>query len=243
MPWTPRAALDLLFPPRCLSCRRRGTFLCPACALGIERLSDPFCPACGHLVDAEDPHCRCRAPTPSFVIAAGAFQGPLRKAIHAFKYQGQRAGAAELAALLTPRLREILEPDHRLVPSPLHAERERSRGYNQSAVLARALAAQVGFQSYERAMSRIRHTPRQVGLDRAARARNVRGAFAADPALCRGYTIVLIDDVCTTGATLHAAAEAALAAGARRVYAVVLARAMAGQIVNTPDPFSPLYRA
>jgi ComF family protein len=180
-------------------------------------------------VDPETPVCRCRAPAPLFVLAAGPYQGPLRKAIHSFKYQGQRAGAADLAALMVPQARRLPAGEPRIVPVPLHQRRELARGYNQSALLARALARHLEVGSHDRALSRVRHTAPQVGLNRVARAHNLRDAFTADPKHCREHTIVLIDDVCTTGATLHAAAEAALAAGAARVYALVLARAVPGE--------------
>ncbi len=131
-----------------------------------------------------------------------------------------------MAALLAPRAREILQPDDRIVPIPLHRRREAARGYNQSALIARALAHHLDADQSLEPMIRVRDTPAQVGLDREARRRNVQGAFSADPLLCRGRSVMLVDDVCTTGATLGAAAEAALSAGARRVYAVVLARAL-----------------
>jgi len=190
---------------------------------------EPFCPACDRLVDPESPVCRCRAPVPVFVLAAGPYQGPLRKAIHSFKYQGQRAGATDLAALLVPQLHRLPATNLRIVPVPLHRRRELARGYNQSALLARALARHLEVKSDDKLLRRVRHTAPQVGLNRAARAHNLRAAFTADPARCRGQAIVLIDDVCTTGATLHAAAEAAVAAGATRVYALVLARAVPGE--------------
>jgi ComF family protein len=228
MPWS-RVSLDLLFPPRCLSCKRRGAFLCTDCIRRIDSLPDPFCPSCQVLVDPSDPHCRCRKPAPAFVIAGGTFEGPLRSAVHSLKYQGQRAGAPALAALLAPRVREILKPDDRIVPIPLHRRREAARGYNQSALIARALAQHLGADHALEPMMRVRDTPAQVGLNREERRRNVRDAFSADPALCRGRSVMLVDDVCTTGATLSAAAEAALSAGAQRVYAVVLARALPGR--------------
>jgi ComF family protein len=163
------------------------------------------------------------------VIAGGTFEGPLRAAVHALKYQGQRAGAPALAALVAPRVREVFRPDDRIVPIPLHRRRESARGYNQSALVARALARHLDAERALEPVIRVRDTPPQVGLDREARRRNVKDAFAADPILCRGRSVMLVDDVCTTGATLGAAAEAALKAGARRVYAVVLGRALPGR--------------
>jgi ComF family protein len=229
MPWSPRVGLDLLFPPRCLSCRQRGAFLCRDCIGRIDSLPDPFCPSCRTVVDPGSPRCRCQRPAPAFVIAGGTFEGPLRAAVHAFKYQGQRAGAPALAALLAPRARDVLQPGDHIVPVPLHRRREAARGYNQSALLAKALARHLDADQALEPMIRVRDTPRQVGLDREARRRNVQDAFTADPALCRGRSIMLVDDVCTTGATLSAAAEAVLQAGAERVYAVVLARALPGR--------------
>jgi ComF family protein len=163
------------------------------------------------------------------VIAAGEFDGPLRQAIHSLKYRGQRAGAPALAALLAPPLAAALGSDHLLVPVPLHPRRQRSRGYNQSTLLAHALATGGRAAMADGAMRRIRMTARQVDLRAEERARNMDGAFAADPAHCARRTIALIDDVCTTGATLRAAAQAALNAGADRVYAAVLAAAQPGR--------------
>ena len=193
-------------------------------------MADPFCPTCGYLVDPALPQCRCRAPAPAFVVTAGTYGGALRRAVLSFKYKGQRAGAPALAALMAPQLGNIIKPDHLIVPMALHPRRQRERGYNQSVLLARALARHYDMETGERALRRTRYTERQVSLtNRAARRRNVQGAFAADPAICAGRTVMLVDDVCTTGATLSAAARALQAAGARQVYAAVLARATPGQ--------------
>jgi ComF family protein len=168
-------------------------------------------------------------PSLDFVVAGGEFDGPLRQAIHSLKYRGQRAGAPALASLLVPMLAVTLAPDHLLVPVPLHPRRQRSRGYNQSALLARALAARRREAVSEHAMRRVKLTIPQVDLRAEERAHNMEGAFAADPAHCARRTVVLIDDVCTTGATLRAAAQAARDAGAGRVYAAVLAAAQPGR--------------
>jgi ComF family protein len=157
------------------------------------------------------------------VIAAGEFSGALRNAIHRFKYGGQSVGAGALAALLLPHLSGILTPDQLLVPMPLHPRRERQRGYNQAALLGRAIAGAYGCTVAERALHRTRPTTPQVSLNLAERARNMDGAFAGDPSLCHGRHLLLVDDVCTTGATLRAAASAAHEAGAHTIYAAVLA--------------------
>jgi ComF family protein len=218
-----RRLLDLVFPPRCLSCKRLGSFLCDTCRTGITAPPPPFCPTCHQPVDPRAPYCRCSAPPLRHVVAAGEFAGPLREAIHRFKYAGQSAGASALATLLISRLAGILAPDQLVVPMPLHPQRQRQRGYNQAALLGRAIAPTYNCEVAENALRRTRHTTPQVNLNLAERARNMDGAFAGEPDLCRGRHIILVDDVCTTGATLRAAASAARNAGARSVYAAVLA--------------------
>lgn len=183
----------------------------------------PFCPTCRQPVDPHLPACRCSAPCLRYVIAAGEFSGTLRDAIHRFKYGGQSAGAGALADLLIPHLSGILTGNQCIVPMPLHPRRERQRGYNQAALLGYAIARAYDCEIADHALRRTRQTVSQVNLPLAARARNMDGAFAGDPARCHGRHLLLVDDVCTTGATLRAAAGAAYQAGAQTVSAAVLA--------------------
>lgn len=222
------ALLDLVFPPRCLGCRRLGTYFCGRCAASIRRLPEPFCPSCARIVDPRFPVCRCARPALRYALAAGQFSGALRDAIHRFKYQGMSAGASALAALLRPAIASLARQDLVLVPLPLHPQRLRERGYNQAALLARALALDGPLPSVEDALRRVKATRAQASLGAAERARNMAGAFAANPARCAGRRFVLIDDVCTTGATLQSAAQALHAAGARDIYGLVLAAAHTG---------------
>jgi ComF family protein len=118
-------------------------------------------------------------------------------------------------------------PAGHVVPVPLAAEREHERGYNQSALLARALAELAGLPYEPRGLRRVRHTHSQVGLSGDERHHNVRGAFQARPERVAGRSIVLVDDICTTGATLSACAVALCAAGAAQVWGLTLGRAAA----------------
>lgn len=199
------AVAAALVPARCAGCDAPGAWLCPACREALEPVSTR---------------------TGGFLLrAAGAHAGPLRHAIHRFKYREERGLADELGALVADLLTEDLARGERLdavVPIPLHPERARMRGYDQSALLADAVSARTGIPVI-RAIRRIRHAEPQVELDRTARALNVAGAFVGCAGSLRGLRCAIVDDVATTGATGAAAASAARAAGARSVRAYVVA--------------------
>ncbi len=145
---------------------------------------------------------------------AGVYSGPLVAAVRAFKYQKRRSLARPLARLLAEGpLRGLPTPDV-VVPIPLHRYRERSRGYNQSALLAAELAALLKVRHIPGGLVRIWPTAPQVGLDAPARRANVRDAFRCpDPAAVGGLTVWLVDDVITTGATVTEAARVLRRAG------------------------------
>lgn len=154
------------------------------------------------------------------------FEGPATSAIYALKYQGNRRLAEPLGALLAEAYLGAGWTVDFLCAVPLHSRRQAERGYNQSALLASQVASLIGRPCGEGAMARVRHTETQTHLDVQARRENVAGAFAADPLRVDNLSIVLVDDVLTTGATLAACAEALRASGARRVYGLVLASAV-----------------
>jgi ComF family protein len=217
--------IDVVYPPRCAGCGRRGVWLCPLCDRELVRFVPPLCDRCGvpYALNA----CRCATQPPSLraVRSAGPFAGWLRTAIIAFKYRDEWARGPHFGDALLEPLRSLPAIDG-LVPVPLHPTRQRHRGYNQAAILARRAGAALSIPIREE-LIRVRLTDRQVGLDAAARRANVAGAFeAAAGADLSGQRLVLIDDVVTTGATLGACAEALLAAGAAEVSAVTLAREM-----------------
>jgi ComF family protein len=149
---------------------------------------------------------------------------PTSRLIHRLKYEGYFALAEPLSGFLIEGWPAWEQAPDLILPIPLHARRQRRRGYNQSELLARPLAREMALQFSAAALRRTRHTAPQVGLGPAERANNVRGAFTADPATVAGRHILLVDDVLTTGATMSAAAEALLAAGAQTVSAYCLAR-------------------
>ncbi len=199
--------VELVAPPRCIGCE-----------LPAAPQARPFCPACAPLL--ERPSRALRPPAP-----AGApflYVGPMREALVRLKYAGRPDLAVPLGALLVQEAGVLAGQVDRVVPLPLHPRRLRERGYNQSALLARPLAAALGVPLDTRTLSRVRATPPQAALPRARRGLNMRGAFKALP--CRAR-VLLVDDVRTTGASLQAAAEALASAGCRAVHSVALARA------------------
>jgi ComF family protein len=235
--------LDLIFPPRCVGCGARGAIFCPACRDGIRRPVTQICARCERPLPAApdgavpDGLCaRCRAPGADLgplagICVAARYEGPLRQAILALKYQGQRRLSGPLGDLMASAARAIAPQLALIVPVPLHASRVRQRGYNQAELLARRCGSRLGMPVRADLLARTRATPPQVGLDADARRINVAGAFAAGSrarAALAGCDILLLDDVCTTGATLASAAAALLDAGARSVWGLAVARPALG---------------
>jgi len=153
------------------------------------------------------------------------FAYPITKLIHNLKYNGAFALAKPLAQLMIEAWPTWQMPVDLVLPIPLHADRKRKRGYNQSTLLARAFADGTALPYAEGALKRTRFTTPQVGLSAVERLENVQNAFQADSRV-QGKHILLIDDVCTTGATMAAAAAALLATGAQTVSGYCVARAI-----------------
>ena len=223
--------LSLLYPPRCLICKTLGASgLCAACAGQIAPVAAPFCLVCGHTLS--DNHCaNCAAQTPAFrrCRSLGVYDGVLRHAVHQFKYRDRPQLACPLGSLLAAYAHTHASDLNglrfdALLPVPMHSVRRRVRGYNQSERLARVLGTELGLPLLSDALVRVRPTRPQVGLTAAARRTNLRGAFIVkQPDLVSGKTLLLIDDVVTTGSSLHECAATLNAAGAAAVYALTLA--------------------
>ncbi len=221
-----RALVAALFPARCLGCRRRGAPFCPACWQALPRLRGTLCPRCARplAVAGTCAACARRPPALRAVRAACVYDGAIRAAIHRLKYGQERHLADPLAALLLECLAARPLTVDALVPVPLDRARARARGYNQAGLLAAPVAAALGVPVAADWLARQRPTRPQVGLSAAARRANVRGAFRCPTPDVAGRRVLLVDDVMTTGATLEACAEALVAAGAARVYGLVVAR-------------------
>jgi ComF family protein len=215
-------ALDLAFPATCAGCGREGQPLCERCLPALDaRLDLPGGTPIGLPVALPAPLLQLEWCAP--------FTGPVRDALHQLKYASERRLATPLGAAVARRWARVGTGATVVVPVPVHADRERARGYDQATLIAAVVAWDLG-RPLARALERGRATVAQFELGRDERAANVAGAFrprAADPAAVRsiaGRWVLLVDDVVTTGATLAACGEALLQAGAAAVSAVAVAR-------------------
>jgi len=228
--WSALAPVERwLLPGACLLCHRAvepgdaDPLICAPCRTRWTPLPHPQCPRCGQPVSGELA-CRLCAGWPdglAGVQSACWLEGSARDAVHALKYSGWWRAALPMAEAI--RRTVHFPPGGVLVPVPLSAARERSRGYNQSAVLAEFLARAARIPLARTILRRRRDTVTQTSLTPEARQANLQGAFVAGGML-RGVP-VLVDDVFTTGATLAEAARALLQRGAARVSGVTFARA------------------
>ena len=242
----------VLLAPACAGCgvllsHPLSEVVCANCWRGVEMLSPPWCEQCGDRLaqDSVASKCgRCLERPRSFERArsAGIYDGTLRDLIHTFKYQRRRQLSRPLARLMARTAEVVLADADALVPVPLHPRRYLARGFNQADDLAREFGLSVW-----RVLRRRRHGVPQAGLPAERRLDNVRGAFGLRARwttrpfarTLHNRTLVLIDDVMTTGATVEACSEALLGAGARQVRVLTVARAVAAPRPPPPPPLPP----
>lgn len=225
------ALLDLVVPSKCIACGRPrgdagGGGACAACWSSLPRAPES-CPRCAlpdsHGVCAD---CRREPPPIDAAASAGTYAGPLARIVIAFKFHGFDTLAAPAARAMAGAHAAAGLPDaHAIVPVPSTSRRNRERGYDPALLLARALSRRTG-RSVRCLLRRVRDNAPQSRLSAVERRTNLVGAFEALPS--PGATLLLVDDVATTGATAFAAARALRGAGASRVDLLVLAR--------TPQP-------
>mgnify|MGYP001118013881 CR=1 FL=1 len=246
-----KLAQDLVkgvFPPRCAGCGEwEEKLFCANCQQQLQFIHNPLCKVCGKPFDTlalADLCSECRVsrynkpPEFSALRSCFGFAGPVREAIHRYKYQGQRSLAdllgQELTDFWSSDCHDTLQTPHcdLITPVPLHWWRAYRRGYNQSELLANQLSFNIGVPA-KVLLRRVKPTRPQVELNRDQRAANVKNAFHVDEAMMsvvKGKTILLIDDVCTTGATLRECAKALLKGEASAVYALTVARQIPQQV-------------
>jgi len=231
----------LLYPPHCAVCRRpldehEDRYLCRECIAAIEFVCEPACRKCGHELGpytAEGARCaHCRNTPLRFdrAVAAAHHTGPARDLVLAFKFAAQKQNAYPLSKLLAARLGDsgLLDRVEFIVPVPLHTSRLRERGFNQSELLAHELGDQLGLRVVTGNLRRVVNTrPQTRQMSSATRRANVKGAFAVkSSAAFAGKSLLLVDDVLTTGATAGECARSLYRAGAAAVGVLTVARAL-----------------
>ncbi len=226
--------LEFFLPRMCLFCgvpvgETAVVAICPDCEAQIEWVASPLCTCCGRVFESRDGADRvcgdCQTEPPPFTRARAAarYDGPVTRAITGFKFSRQLAFLPVMQHWLKrPLCLELVAAADFLAPVPLHPKRIKDRGFNQSLLLARAFP---GTPVAREAVIRTRHTTPQVGLNPKERQDNVNGAFAVtDPARVKGKSVLLIDDLYTTGSTVKECARVLRKAGARRVEVLTVAR-------------------
>jgi ComF family protein len=222
-----RVALDLFFPQWCINCGREGDYICESCRQLLLVITPPICPRCGR-PQSEGIICRdCRDDSLEIegIRSPFIFDGVIRLAIHELKYRNLRALVPQLAGLLHDYLVNNPIAGEVIVPVPIHPKRERERGYNQSALIARELGRLSGLPAVTDCLVRRNNAPPQArSASVRERIKNVTDAFTCIDERMGDRQVIVTDDVATSGATLNACARALKATGARTVWGLTIAR-------------------
>lgn len=228
------ALLDLCFPPFCLACNESladGTFLfCDECFDKIKFIKGPYCFCCGRPYASGENHlCSlCLKKGRHFHLARAVvlYNETVAVSIRAFKFRGRKAALSTFQKMKEQSLccRDLGDPDI-IIPVPLHPKRLRKRGFNQALLLARLFFPDQGGKIEKSLLLRRRDTVSQTGLDGMSRRKNMKDAFVVKrPDLVNGKHVIVVDDVFTTGTTVDECARVLMAAGAKRVEVLTLAR-------------------
>ncbi|WP_243370443.1 ComF family protein [Microvirga solisilvae] len=231
-----KAALGLLYPPSCIACQGatgEPHGLCAACWSGIRFIERPFCERLGTPFQVDlgqsllSPAAIADPPVFQRARAVAEYDGTASLLVHRLKYNDRLELARALGTMMTRAGAELLAEADVIVPVPLHRWRLWRRRFNQAMALAQIVAAESGVPCDPSLLHRVKRTRRQVGLTKAQRQENLQGAFRVLPeakARLKGKTVLLIDDVLTTGSTANAASRALLRGGAAKVDILAFAR-------------------
>ncbi len=219
--------IDLIYPPFCCYCGKIGYEICPECYSEIEIISNNnICLVCGGTIETGTNCSNCIKSHPSFEQARswGVYIGVLRQVVQKIKY---KRGFGIIEYITKPLVHFIknwgISVDM-IVPIPLGKNREIERGYNQSSLIAKPISEYFNIPMYEHALIRSRDTKSQVGLNYEERKINMKNAFRAEKSACENKSILLIDDIVTTGSTLNESAKALKLARAQKVFCFTVAR-------------------
>lgn len=226
-----RSILDFILPLRCPGCNKQGAWICEECLSKVQPVETYTCAVCGKNSIKGMTHRRCQSRhSLDRIISFYQFKGPVREAVHWLKYRNVTGLAKFLADLMVEEIAGLgLEFGESAIvaPVPLHWKRGFKRGYNQAELLAKPLSQGLGLVYQENLLRRVRDTESQVKLKRKERLDNVADAFEVPVAKIdevKGQDVLLVDDVCTTGATLNSCASALKSHGASYVWGLTLAK-------------------
>jgi len=230
--------LDFVYPQHCIICKkhlnRKERHVCETCWNSLVTLPDPFCPYCKSFMEHGDTKCVFCDSTKKLsedhillkVRSLGRFADYYKELIHQLKYDKKIPLGKRLGERLGKTINDdsiFLKSDY-LIPVPLHKSRYRERGFNQSEIVAEGISKTTGLPVSRNVLKRKKNTKDQTNLSREQREENVRGAFVVtSPEMINGKSIILVDDVITTGATLSECARMLNQFGAQQILAMTLA--------------------
>ncbi len=223
--------LELIFPRRCPVCDRvqpLGDRICPTCAEQLRGINSPYCCKCGKPIeDTRAEYCTdCTEYSHEYKQGRALYEyRTIRRSLYRFKYKGRQEYAEVYGELLAVHMEEIVrrwKPDA-LIPVPLHRTKKRSRGYNQAELLAVTMGKHLNIPVDTKIIRRIKKTIPQKRLNRQMRQNNLKKAFKIDRNDVKLSTIIIIDDIYTTGSTVDAVAAVLREAGIENIYFITLA--------------------
>ncbi len=218
---------DFFFPRTCIGCGKVGDFICVSCSKKMSRILPPLCRRCGR-PESSGAYCtECWGQKSSLdgIRSVFIFEGIVRQAVHELKYRNVQAMSGCLAGFMSLYFQEHGLSGNVLVPVPLHERRLRERGYNQSRLLAEDLSGMISMEVNAALLKRVRNTgPQARSASVYERMTNMQNTFICDSGEVTGGNVIIIDDVCTSGATLESCAAALKSAGAGHVLGFTLAR-------------------
>jgi ComF family protein len=223
-----RSALEIVYPLSCGGCGSAGSILCKKCKdffRAVEEASS--CSFCGTWLSVESVCGECTRNRPPFERGHYGFyfEGPLREAIHSFKFKARKDVGQALVRLLQPKLLAMRETFDVIVPLPVTEKRLKERGFNQTFIIAEEISSITGKDLAYRVLNKTKETKDQYTLSKVERRKNIRGVFALrDRKALKGKRVLLVDDLFTTGATAKEATKVLKSAGTRSVVLFALAR-------------------
>lgn len=222
--------LDLIFPKFCVGCALEGEWVCPDCLKKIIRVVTQVCPDCERISEFGRycETCRKKHKLSGIIVAAYYKEGPIKEAVHNLKYNNVLELKEFLGKLMAEALKNNIDNiggDILLTAVPMHFLRQAQRGYNQAEILAEHVAADLKLPRNFKIIKKIRKTKSQVSKSGKKRRESLKNSFKIiDELAVKNRTIIIVDDVTTTGTTLEECAKVLKTAGAKRVWGLVIAR-------------------